>query len=384
MRLIAITGPMGSGKSTVAAYIASRGFDVYDCDRIFNTGVINSPDYVAEIERLFGAVKGGKVDKKALSAHLAAHPEDVIRLNAAAHPRVVAKLLELTRGKTSRLPKSRCPTRWTASNTNCGWSPRRRLSGKESRREGRQGRRGDRRDVRAARRRRASRRRGHRHRLFARRAAPPSRRRVEESEIDLTQCAATVALRVRLSYNISDMFYSITGKVVFYEEGRLAVATPGGVAYELLVSNATLAKLGRQGETVTVYCRLAVAQDDVRLFGFYSKEEKAMFENLTSVGGVGGKLALQILSSVDVSTLAIAIVGGDAATLSKVKGIGKKTAERIILELREQVSSSATAIAPTDIMPTSAVGTRPRRTRSPRSFRWASPRRKHTPPSQRQ
>ena len=54
MRLIAITGPMGSGKSTVAAYIASRGFDVYDCDRIFNTGVINSPDYVAEIERLFG------------------------------------------------------------------------------------------------------------------------------------------------------------------------------------------------------------------------------------------------------------------------------------------------------------------------------------------
>ena len=99
MRLIAITGPMGSGKSTVAAYIASRGFDVYDCDRIFNTGVINSPDYVAEIERLFGAVKGGKVDKKALSAHLAAHPEDVIKLNAAAHPRVVAKLLELTRGK---------------------------------------------------------------------------------------------------------------------------------------------------------------------------------------------------------------------------------------------------------------------------------------------
>ena len=152
------------------------------------------------------------------------------------------------------------------------------------------------------------------------------------------------------------MFYSITGKVVFYEEGRLAVATPGGVAYELLVSNATLAKLGKQGETVTIYCRLAVSQDDVRLFGFYSKEEKAMFENLTSVGGVGGKLALQILSSVDVSTLAIAIVGGDAATLSKVKGIGKKTAERIILELREQVSSTATAIAPADVMPTSAVG----------------------------
>ena len=99
MRLIAITGPMGSGKSTVAKYIASRGFSVYDCDEIFNTGMINSPDYVAEIERLFGTVKDGKVDKKALAAHLAAHPEDVVKLNAAAHPRVVAKLLELTRGK---------------------------------------------------------------------------------------------------------------------------------------------------------------------------------------------------------------------------------------------------------------------------------------------
>lgn len=136
----------------------------------------------------------------------------------------------------------------------------------------------------------------------------------------------------------------------------MAVATPGGVAYELLVSNATLAKLGRQGESVTLFCRLAVAQDDVRLFGFYSKEEKAMFENLVSVSGVGGKLALQILSSVDVSTLAIAIVGGDSATLSKVKGIGKKTAERIILELREQVSSGVSALAPSESLPIAAAG----------------------------
>ena len=98
MRLIAITGPMGSGKSTVAEYIASRGFAVFDCDRIFNTCVINSPDYIAEIERLFGTVKDGKVDKKALAAHLGAHPEDVAKLNAAAHPRVVAKLLEAACG----------------------------------------------------------------------------------------------------------------------------------------------------------------------------------------------------------------------------------------------------------------------------------------------
>ncbi len=99
MRLIAVTGPMGSGKSTVANYIKSRGFAVYDCDRIFNTGVINSPEYIAEIDRLFGTVKDGKVDKKALAAHLAAHPGDVALLNAAAHPKVIAALLEKAKDK---------------------------------------------------------------------------------------------------------------------------------------------------------------------------------------------------------------------------------------------------------------------------------------------
>lgn len=97
MRLIAITGPMGSGKSTVAKMIADRGFPVFDCDRIFNTGVINSPEYIADIAALFGTVADGRVDKKALAAHLAKHPEDVAALNACAHPRVVAELLKLAR-----------------------------------------------------------------------------------------------------------------------------------------------------------------------------------------------------------------------------------------------------------------------------------------------
>ena len=74
------------------------------------------------------------------------------------------------------------------------------------------------------------------------------------------------------------------------------------------------------------------------LYGFYSKEEKAMFINLISVSGVGPKIALQILSGIDLQRLAICIVNGDAKTLSKVKGIGKKTAERIILELKEKIA----------------------------------------------
>ena len=117
----------------------------------------------------------------------------------------------------------------------------------------------------------------------------------------------------------------------------------GGVGYDLLVSNNALQRLGKIGLECTVYTVLSITQDDVRLFGFYSKEEKNMFQKLTSVSGVGGKMALQILSSADVSTLAVAIVSGDTATISKVKGIGKKTAERIVLELREQMNEAVAA-----------------------------------------
>ena len=138
------------------------------------------------------------------------------------------------------------------------------------------------------------------------------------------------------------MFYCITGKVVHYEEGRLVVSA-GGVGYDLLVSNNALQRLGKIGLECTVYTVLSITQDDIRLFGFYSKEEKNMFQKLTSVSGVGGKMALQILSSADVSTLAVAIVSGDTATISKVKGIGKKTAERIVLELREQMNEAVAA-----------------------------------------
>lgn len=138
------------------------------------------------------------------------------------------------------------------------------------------------------------------------------------------------------------MFYCITGKVVHYEEGRLVVSA-GGVGYDLLVSNNALQRLGKLGLECTVYTVLSITQDDVRLFGFYSKEEKNMFQKLTSVSGVGGKMALQILSSADVSILAVAIVSGDTATISKVKGIGKKTAERIVLELREQMNEAVAA-----------------------------------------
>lgn len=133
------------------------------------------------------------------------------------------------------------------------------------------------------------------------------------------------------------MYYSITGKVIFYEEGKVVLEN-NGIAYELGVSANTLSVFAKKGEIVTAYTYLKVAEDEMSLYGFYSKEEKAMFINLISVSGVGPKTALQILSGIDLQRLAIAIVNGDSKTLSKVKGLGKKTAERIILELKEKIS----------------------------------------------
>ncbi len=133
------------------------------------------------------------------------------------------------------------------------------------------------------------------------------------------------------------MYYSITGKVIFYEEGKVVLEN-NGIAYELGVSANTLSVFAKKGEIVTAYTYLKVAEDEMSLYGFYSKEEKAMFINLISVSGVGPKTALQILSGIDLQRLAIAIVNGDSKTLSKVKGLGKKTAERIILELKEKIA----------------------------------------------
>lgn len=135
------------------------------------------------------------------------------------------------------------------------------------------------------------------------------------------------------------MYYSIRGKVVFYQEGQLVVEC-GGIAYDISVSANTLARFGKQGEEVTVFTYLHVQEDAMRLFGFYSKEEKAMFEKLISISGVGPKVAMQILSGIDLSTLAVSIVAGDVRSLAKIKGIGKRTAERIILELKEKVDTS--------------------------------------------
>lgn len=124
-----------------------------------------------------------------------------------------------------------------------------------------------------------------------------------------------------------------------------------GVGYLINVSGATLSAAPAIGEKMKVFTVLNVREDAMELYGFYSREEKGMYERLRNVSGVGSRTALQILSGLSVRDLSIAIVSGDVNTLTRVPGIGKKTAQRLILELKDkidddQITGSAAAIAP--------------------------------------
>lgn len=114
----------------------------------------------------------------------------------------------------------------------------------------------------------------------------------------------------------------------------------GGVGYELNVSNNTLISLPMVGETVKILTYMAVREDDVSLYGFSSKEEKELFLKLITVSGIGPKVALSILSGLNISDLTIAIAKEDTKLLAKIKGLGKKTAERICLELKDKITTA--------------------------------------------
>lgn len=113
-----------------------------------------------------------------------------------------------------------------------------------------------------------------------------------------------------------------------------ALINVGGVGFEVGMSQRSLAALPQVGESVTVYTYLSVREDDLSLFGFGSMEERALFEKLISVSGVGPKVALAALSSYAPDKLVELIAAQDVAAVQKIPGIGKKTASRIILELK--------------------------------------------------
>jgi len=132
--------------------------------------------------------------------------------------------------------------------------------------------------------------------------------------------------------------------VIAFLTGRVAGKAPtfalldvGGVGYRLLMSTRSLSALPAEGDHVTVHTYLHVREDELTLYGFESEQERALFEQLITVSGVGPKVALAILSSLQPDALMSAIAHDDVALLSSVPGIGKKTAQRLVLELRDKL-----------------------------------------------
>ena len=126
------------------------------------------------------------------------------------------------------------------------------------------------------------------------------------------------------------------------KEDLAVVINVRGVGYGLSCSRYTLEELPGEGEGVKLMVYHHFTDSDQRIFGFNSIEEKVLFEQLITVKGVGPKLGVTILSGMPINELLSAIINGQAGVLSKIPGIGKKSAERIILELREKVADTST------------------------------------------
>lgn len=120
-----------------------------------------------------------------------------------------------------------------------------------------------------------------------------------------------------------------------------AVLECAGVGYALTLPVSTFTALPEAGAEARVHVYTAVREDAIQLFGFATTEEKAVFELLITVSGIGPKLAVTILSGIGVKDLTAAILAGDSARLVRIPGVGKKTAERIVLELKDKFPKAA-------------------------------------------
>lgn len=138
------------------------------------------------------------------------------------------------------------------------------------------------------------------------------------------------------------MFYSVTG-VLRHTEPNFAVIDCGGVGFQCMTTTYTLSKLPPVGKTATLYTYLNVREDAHILFGFADQEELHCFKLLISVTGVGPKAALSILSELSPSRFALCVAAGDSKSITRAQGVGNKTAQRIVLELKDKLSANLTA-----------------------------------------
>lgn len=137
------------------------------------------------------------------------------------------------------------------------------------------------------------------------------------------------------------MIAMIKGTLMDKSEGEAVVMTSGGLGMRAMCSMNTLAALPAAGEECMLFTHMSVREDAMELYGFMKREERDMFRRLISVSGIGPKSALGVLGSMPLSDLRLAILTGDAAALSRAPGIGKKTAQRISLELKDKLAQDA-------------------------------------------
>lgn len=150
------------------------------------------------------------------------------------------------------------------------------------------------------------------------------------------------------------MYYHISG-IVSELEPYVAVIDCGGVGYLLNVSLNTLACL-KVGERAKLYVSESIREDSFELYGFFGKSEKKCFDMLVGVSGVGPKAALSILSSSTPEALAMAVINGDERALTVAPGIGKKIAQRVILELKDKLAKENAAVGLPAPAPAGAPG----------------------------
>lgn len=134
------------------------------------------------------------------------------------------------------------------------------------------------------------------------------------------------------------MFAYIKGSLEVKTTGYIVVET-NGIGYKIFMSETAIERLGEIGSIVKIHTYVKVREDDVSIFGFNTNEELRMFELLLSVSGIGAKSAITILSNISPSSFALAVISNDINTLKKLPGIGVKSAQRVILELKDKLKS---------------------------------------------
>ena len=134
------------------------------------------------------------------------------------------------------------------------------------------------------------------------------------------------------------MYAYIKGELEEKSNGFVVIDN-NGIGYKIFMSDTAIGRLGELHSNVKVYTYYQVREDNISLYGFNTKEELRMFELLISVSGVGSKSAINMLSNIEASSFAVAVVSNDIKKISSIKGIGNKTAQRLVLELKDKLKA---------------------------------------------